>query len=65
MKTLRKHIQAGYIGLNKHKFTQAEADRYNFQQDRINAWILADRCPPEIELNYSHKIYCSICGLYK
>lgn len=56
----RDTIQAGYVALNGHVFTQRDADQYNRVQKNINAYLDAGRAAPEWMLDESHKVFCLV-----
>lgn len=52
-------IEAGYRAYNGYIFTQNDADTYNL------ACEIAEWNPTEWNLNYRHKLFCIIIGVYK
>jgi len=51
-------IQAGYVAYNGYVFTQANADTYNAECERCDAF------PSEWNLDCRHRTFCIIIGLY-
>ena len=60
----RELLKPGYRAFNGYVFTQADCDRYNSLQSRINSFADAGLPASEIDLIDSHKLFCLIIGVY-
>lgn len=56
---MKQYVAAGYLAYNGHVFSADDAFTYNLACD------YADKFPTEWNLNYRHKIFCIIIGVYK
>jgi hypothetical protein len=56
---MKQYVAAGYLAYNGHVFSADDAFTYNL------ACEYADKFPTEWNLNYRHKIFCIIIGVYK
>ena len=59
----REFIKIGYKAFNGYIFTPYDCKRYNFIQERINAFIKVNMPTPETLLNDSSMTFKQIIGV--
>jgi len=52
-------INAGYVAFNGYVFTQHDADLYNYECEKVQAF------PSDWNKDCCHRMFCMIIGLFK